>query len=253
MLKPDAFSFGKAISELWLQENICDRSADFPMDEVQIRDTRQQVREVLQDVSRICAASGLEDRVGAEITRFQAALEKVPLQDIAQRCDHLKERLLDELKDEFYFHVSRADRQYYGQTSPFGETVTRKFAAAVEDFEQAAKCLALQQATACVFHLMRGMETAVRRLARKLNMPINSQTTWRQLTNNMDVIINNMPQTNNIQRQKRSDWQEARVNLHYLGGYIRNNTMHPTSAYRQDEARQIFNTVGVSMRALCRL
>ena len=89
MLRPDAFSFGKAISDLWLMETICDRSADLELDEKQICDTRQKVQEVLQDINRICAVSDLEERLGPEIGRFQTALKKDPLKVIAHRCDHL--------------------------------------------------------------------------------------------------------------------------------------------------------------------
>ena len=253
MLRQDAFSFGKAISDLWLMETICDRSADLQMDEEQISDTRQKVHAVLHDINRICAVSGLGDRIGAEITRFQTALEREPLRDIARRCDHLKERILDELKKEFYFHVFQGDIQYYGQRSPFGDAVTRKFQAATDDIEQAAKCLALQQPTACVFHLMRGMETAVRRLARKLNMTITPQTTWRQLTGSMDVKIRTMPQRTEREKKKKNDWEAASVNLHHLGSVFRNNTMHPTAVYTQEEAKDIFSAVGMSMKTLCYL
>jgi hypothetical protein len=253
MLKQDAFSFGKAISDLWLMETICDRSADLQMDEEQVCDTRQKVHEVLQDISRVCAGSDLEDRIGPEIRRFQSALEKEPLKDIAYRCDHLRERILDELKKELYFHVFHSDTQYYRQRAPFGDAVTRKFEAATEEIEQAGNCLALRQPTACVFHLMRGMETAVQRLAKRLRMTISPQTTWRQLTGNMDAQISNMPQQTKREKQKKNNWEAARVNLHHLGSVLRNNTMHPTAVYTQEEAKHIFNAVGVSMRTLCDL
>jgi len=253
MLRPDAFSFGKAIADLWLKETICDRSADLPLDEKQICETRQQVHEVLQDIKRICAVSGLEERMGPEIGRFQTALEKEPLKVIAHRCDHLRERILDELKKEMYFHVFNDDSQYYGRRAPFGDAVARKFKKATDEIEQAAKCLALQQPTACVFHLMRGMETAVQRLAKKLGMTITPQTTWRQLTGNMDVQIRKLPQQARREKQKRDNWEAARINLHHLGSVLRNNTMHPTAVYSQEEAKHIFNAVGVSMKTLCDL
>jgi hypothetical protein len=253
VLTHDAFSFGKAISDLWLVENICDQSADLPLNDDQIRDTRQKVHDVLQNVSRICAGSDLEDGIGPEVGRFQAALEKEPLKDIASRCDHLKERILDELQREHYFHIPRNDSRYFGWRAPFGDAVTEKFAAATDEIEQAAKCLALQQPTACVFHLMRGMETAVRKLAKKLGMTITPQTTWRQLTGSMDVQIGGMPQRTQKQKKNKNNWESARVNLHHLGSVLRNNTMHPTAVYSQDDARHIFTAVGVAMKMLCDL
>jgi hypothetical protein len=253
MLRQDAFSFGKAISDLWLMENICDRSADLPMDDEQIRDTRQKVSQVLEDIKGMCAAADLADRIGPEIGRFERALVNGSLKELAGRCDHLRERLLDELETEFYFRILRDDVQYYGQRAPFGDIVAAKFEAATGDIEQAARCLALQQPTACVFHLMRAMEIAVRRLARKSGMTITPQTTWRQLTGNMDGQIRRMGERTAKQKQRKNDWEAARVNLHHLGSVLRNNTMHPAAVYTQNEAKHIFNTVSVIFKALCKL
>src|ERR1700761_3652269 len=105
MLRQDAFTFGDAISELSLMESICDRSADLPMDAEQIVDTRQLVHQALQKTRQICIVANLEDRICPEIMRFQASLETEPLKQVALRCSHLRERILDELKNEFYFHV----------------------------------------------------------------------------------------------------------------------------------------------------
>lgn len=223
------------------------------MDDEQVLDTRQKVDTVLQDIRRICAGSDLDDRIRPEILRFQTALKDEPLKKIAHRCDHLKERILDELTKEFYFHVFRDDGSYYGQEAPFGDAVATKFGVATDDIEQAAKCLALRQPTACVFHLMRAMESVVRQLARKLKMTVTPQTTWRQMTGNMDAQIKKMKEKTGRQKQKKNIWEEARVNLHHLGSVLRNNTMHPTSVYTQDEAKHIFNAVRVSMTTLCDL
>lgn len=253
MFGQHALRFGKAISDLWLMETICDRSVDLEMDEKQISDTRKRVRNTLQDIGRICANSDLKTSLGPEIRRFRKALKMEPFRDIARRCNHLRERILDELKNEYFFHILQEDSDYYDQRAPFGDAVATKFEAATNEIERAAKCLALQQPTACVFHLMRGMETAVQRLARKLKMKITPQTTWRQLTGSMKTKIEKMSQKTEKLKERRHDWEAASANLHHLGSVVRNKTMHPDRVYTQAEARHIFITVGVSMDALCDL
>ncbi|MFW7270024.1 hypothetical protein ACMAUO_19080 [Gluconacetobacter sp. Hr-1-5] len=253
MLKQDAFNFGYVISELWLRENICDRSSELPLDSTQISDSKQPIHDLLQEMMQLCTVTNMVDRIGPEISRFQKALPNLSLKDIAKRCDILRERLLDELKKEFFFHVPEDAVPYFNLTTPFGDNVAKKFPTAKDDFQQAGKCLSLQQPTACVFHLMRGMEAAVRRLARKLNMTIKPQTTWRQLTGNMDTKIKSMPETTVREKNKKNNWESARVNLHHLGSVLRNNTMHPASVYTQDQAKHIFESVGVSMKSLCGL
>ncbi|WP_237477719.1 hypothetical protein [Lichenibacterium dinghuense] len=97
------------------------------------------------------------------------------------------------------------------------------------------------------------MEAAVQQLAGVLGMAIPPGTTWRQITTRMDALIQPMRSQTNAEREKKNDWEDARVNLHHLGSVLRNNTMHPNASHTQDEARHIFNASGVVMRALCKL
>ena len=191
--------------------------------------------------------------IAPEVDRFNTALQSEPLADIARRCDHLKNRILDELAHEFYFKVHRGDIQLYGQKLPFGTAVAKKFKRAAPEIIHASNCLALRQPTACVFHLMRAMEVVVRQLGKRLHLTISSQTTWGQLTNQMDPIIGRMPAATNAQRRKKEKWEEARVNLHHVRSVWRNSTMHPANSYTNDQARHIFSATRVFMNGLCNL
>ena len=126
-----------------------------------------------------------------------------------------------------------------------------KFRKAAADVESAGTCLAVQQPTACVFHLMRAMEVAVRQLGKRLKVKITPGTTWRSMTGQMDAIIKNMPKATNAQHKRKNKLEEAIVNLHHVGSVWRNNTMHPAAT--QDEARDVFNATRVFMNGLCDL
>jgi hypothetical protein len=253
MMRNEALEFSKAVSDLWLMENICDRSASLELDEQQVRDTKLNVQNVLENIKRICVRSNLGEAIGPELDRFQAALQSKPLADLAQRCDHLRNRLLDELAQEFYFQVHRQDVQLYKQSAPFGEAVAKKFNRAAADIQNAGNCLALQQPTACVFHLMRAVEIAVRQLSKRLNVTITPQSTWRQMTGQMDPKIKSMPAATESQKRKKNNWEAASMNLHHVGSVWRNNTMHPAASYTQDEARDVFTATRVFMNGLCDL
>ena len=253
MLGHDAHRFGRAISDLWLLEDICDRAAGQTLGGDQISDTRDQVRNGLTEVDTLCTEVALDARIKPEIRRFAAAIDTETFSQLASRVYHLRERILDELAERAYFYVPQGDSHFYGQLEPFGNEVATRFAHSSDEFQQAAKCLALQRSTACVFHLMRGMETAVKQLAGVLGVTIIPATTWRQLTNNMDVKIQAMPNTTDAERERKRGWEDARVNLHHLGSVLRNNTMHPNVSHNQGEARHIFSASGVVMQALCRL
>jgi len=168
------------------------------------------VKNVLEKIRRLCIRSGLNNAIGPELKRFRTALKSEAFEQIAQRCDHLRNRVLDELVNEFYFQVDRQEVQFYGQTELFGEAVAKKFKQAAAEIGNAGNCLALQQPTACVFHLMRAMEIAVRQLGRRLKVTITPQTTWRQMTGQMDPKIMAMPETTDRQKRKKNDWEAAR-------------------------------------------
>jgi len=253
MLKKDAFEFCAALSHLWLMENICDSSAKLTLDAQQIQDTKTKVKNVLEKIRRLCIRSGLNNAMGPELKRFRTALKSEAFEQIAQRCDHLRNRVLDELANEFYFQVDRQEVQFYGHTELFGEAVAKKFKRAAADIENAGNCLALQQPTACVFHLMRAMEIAVRQLGRRLKVTIMPQTTWRQMTGQMDLIIKKMPAATDAQKGKRNNLEAASINLHHVGSALRNNTMHPAASYTQCQARDVFNATRVFMNGLCDL
>ena len=172
---------------------------------------------------------------------------------IAQAIMHLVARLADELDQQFFFHLFQEDVRHYGQKDLFGAEVAKEFKAAASDIEQAGNCLALQQPTACVFHLMRAMEIAVRQLAKRLKVTITPQTTWRQMTSNMDPKIKAMSEKTERQKQKKNEWEAARANLHHVGSVWRNNTMHPATSYTQSQALDVLNAVRVFMSGLCAL
>jgi hypothetical protein len=202
-----------------------------------------------------CVAAGMGnvtpelDRIALLISpRFAA--QRLP---IVQAITHLLSRVQDDLASQKFFRVPNDDVQFYGNDKLFGELVATKFKPTVEDIKNAGNCLALGQATACVFHLMRAMEAAVRQLGRRLRVTITPQTTWRQMTGQMDDKIKKMPEATEAQKRKKNKWEEARANLHHVGSVWRNNTMHPATTYTPSQARDVLNAVRVFMNGLCNL
>ena len=156
-----------------------------------------------------CSLVGL-DRVTPELDRLEQLIwPPYPWMPstggamIATAITHLLSHLQDELKAQHFFHVAEQDVRFYGRKALFGEVIAKRFKEAACDIEQAGNCLALGQPTACVFHLMRAMEVAVRQLSKRLKVTITPQTTWRQMTNNMDPKIKAMPDNNVRDKNRR--------------------------------------------------
>lgn len=152
-----------------------------------------------------------------------------------------------ELETKIYF-VLRADLYpYFGMKLPFGEQVNAKFPNTSDDLENSAKCLAFEQPTASVFHLMRAMEASVGALCAKLEIA-NTDRVWGLLLSDLHKKIEAMPKS-----KERSAWSEAHSNLYQVKEAWRNETMHPKQTYTTEQAREVFEATKTFMRQLAGL
>jgi hypothetical protein len=253
MLKKAALEFGRALAQLGQLEWTCVLSRKLNPNVIydESGTLRRDTVHILGNLKRVCILADMQE-VLREIERFSALVTSatVSIEDVKGSAHHLLQRLLEELDSEHYFQVDRADVRFYDQDAAFGDLVADKFKPAKADIKSAGNCLALQQPTACVFHLMRAMEIAVRQLSKRLKVTIAPQTTWRQMTGLMDDKIKKMPENTEKLKRKKNEWEAARANLHHVGSVWRNNTMHPATSYTRSQAHDVLNAVRVFMRGL---
>ncbi len=152
-----------------------------------------------------------------------------------------------ELQTRIFFVLREDLFRYYGLKQPFGEEVAAKFSASSDDLENAAKCIALEQPTASVFHLMRALETAVGALCSKLSIS-NTDRVWGVLLSDLHKKIEVMPKG-----KDRTAWSEAHSNLYHVKEAWRNQTMHPKQTYTTEQAREVFEATKTFMRQLAGL
>ena len=243
MLKQAALEFGRALSDLRLMEVMCGNSANYPLSAEQIHGVKIALQDVIGNLKRVCILSDLNDAIGPELDRFHAALQTESLQKLGQRCDHLRNRIQDELQNEYYLQVDRAEVQFHDKPSLFGEFVAKKIKDAAYDIQNAGNCLALQQPTACVIHLGRAMEAALRQMGRRLHVTINPKDTWGAILKKIDPKIDAMPERTEAQKRKRERWAEARANLFHVKQAWRDNSMHGKQRYDRPHAYAIFVAV----------
>ena len=167
----------------------------------------------------------------------------------------LRLRIQDDLKQEFFFHLSPADVPLYGAAQPFGELVARKFPKAIEDISEAAKCLALQRPTAAVFHLMRVMELALRALAVKLEVSgIDPDAeNWNKITDHVNKAITALPGKSAADQKRKARFGAVCAHLNSVRIAWRNEVMHPKQSYTREEAHAIFAAVRAFMIDLAAL
>ena len=96
----------------------------------------------------------------------------------------LREAIEDDIKDRYAQYMSRDYAKLVLGIEAEWQAPLSAFPVR-DEIADAAKCLGVNQPTACVFHLMRAMEVAVRRLAKRFKLPTGQNATWVVLTGNM--------------------------------------------------------------------
>lgn len=159
----------------------------------------------------------------------------------------IRRSMVAELQQQTYLRIRDGLASYYDDVEPFGRAAIDKFPNSAEDIENASRCIALEQPTASVFHLMRAMEAAVGRLCQHLGIS-NPDRVWGQLLSDIGGKISAMPHG-----PERNEWSAAHVNLYHVKQAWRNDTMHPKQTYTVEQAVQVFQAMKVFMGHLAGL
>ena len=166
------------------------------------------------------------------------------VRDISNRIGEISARITDEMEDRYFLVLSGSDQEFYEpKTALFGEDVANKFPSAGFDIEESGKCYAVGRYTACVFHLMRVMESGIQWFAATLDVEIMSTSGKQNTWGSIGASINNK-----IGSLKESDPQKPKYSsilayFHAVRIAWRNETMHPKATYTQEETTSVMNAV----------
>jgi hypothetical protein len=146
-----------------------------------------------------------------------------------------------------YLDPHEADR--YEATQAFGSKVYESFPSAIDDIEEASKCLALGRGTATVFHLMRVMESGLRAVATKLEIPYSPS--WESSLRHIKIELDkDWKQQSPTWRKDKAFYSEVNSHLSAVKLAWRNPTMHIVKHYTPESAEDIFNAVKGFMKHL---
>jgi hypothetical protein len=174
--------------------------------------------------------------------------------ELAKAYEDISARLRDELGALKIFCLDPEREGYFEPIGPlFGQEVADKLPSAIPDIEDAGKCIALQQGTAAVFHLMRIMEAALKELAKLLGIPY--APSWESYIAQIKNKISERPKRKGIKWKKDElFFQETLGDLQAIKIAWRNPTMHIVRRYSVDESDDIFRAVrGFTKRLAPRL
>ncbi len=218
--------------------------------------TKQMIDTQLPEIIKCCRELHLQfSAIFAE--RIINDYKNAGQSDLHLMLSQLQSRIDDELSLTFFRHVTKEQAELFSQTKPFGEKVADKFPKAIEDIDEATKCMALERYTAAVFHLMRVMEIGVQHLGKKLKVPNPAEREWHKILTAVNGAIKQLsnPPTPITAKQKsqRDKLAQAAVYLENVKNAWRNSVMHPKATYTEVEARRVYDTVKTYMEYLAEI
>jgi hypothetical protein len=161
----------------------------------------------------------------------------------------MRTRLVDELAAREFLYIPPERVRFYDDPMLFGKDVNELFPLAIDDIEEAGKCLAVGQGTACVLHTMRVLEVGLKALAKSLNIPYapSWESYLKQIADNIA-----MKHKNKTAKWKKDEkfYRDVSGDLLTVKQVWRNPTMHVDRKYSAEEAEQIFTAANSVMNRI---
>ena len=156
------------------------------------------------------------------------------------------------------FLVIRDDRrEFYEQREPsFGGNVAAAFADANRDIAGSARCFALDEWTACVFHLMRALEYGLRQIGKEVGLTEDetSHENWKNIIDRIEAKIRDtekLPKSSEKIAHLKV-LSSAATQFRYFKDAWRNHVAHAHVTYDEREATTVFTHVKAFLEGLAR-
>ena len=235
-----------ALDSLFVALRVYESSTDSNPNAIFTEESVKHLLKDLEDTTQICTEMGLPvGRHKASSIIGQLTPSGANPHDIAVELGHLSDIIHTELESHVFLYIEPTKAYLYLQPELFGFQVAERFPSASDDIEEAGKCLALNRATACVFHLMRVLEFGLYVLAEDLAID-NIRENWQNAIDQIDKAIRSLPKTD----ERKDLYADAATNFMHIKDAWRNRTMHVGRIYTDEKAQQIFDNTKVCMQAL---
>ena len=198
-----------------------------------------------------CAAAAAEfgqimDRFPTP-TRHGLEFNEGQLGQLIGALEYLLKTFRDELDARPMFVMQPGAATLLDQAEPpFGLPVLEAFPSSEVDVAEATRCLAMRRHTGCVMHLMRALEMPLQMLAKRCGVEANAN--WNQLLNQIEKQIRDRREARDPAAEQ---WMaEAATQFRFIKNAWRNHAMHARATYDEDQAREIYGSVGAFLKQL---
>jgi hypothetical protein len=178
------------------------------------------------------------------------AIPGITLEEMTRMLADFSRRIQDEMQLTLLLYVPSEKAKFYNKKKLFGLDFSAKLPEATFDLDEAAKCLALDRSTACVFHLMRIMECGLGKLSGALQTTVDPERNWNPILDAINSAIKALPDHPPDAKRRKEKLSGVSSHLSNIKFAWRNPTMHVRGKYTPEEAEDIFNHVRAFMKQL---
>ena len=260
MFELNAARFFDAILEVQRLRVVIDATFDEEGRKADVDTARPNLLRSFQELHDAVSSVGAEVAAMAAqrmIDRLADQEEKPKVSDISNCIADVQSRFRDECQLVSFLILNRQQKNFFAPANKLVDDwdIQRIFPDAAREIEEACKCLALRRPTAAVFHAMRMLEIAIRKLSELLEIPEPTKPVER----NWGVILGKIKERMDVKypAASRVDPQSAGAGFERIYASLdavknpwRNGTMHVESFYTESEAIHIVRCVAVLFQNL---
>jgi hypothetical protein len=221
-------------------------------------EARKNVQTILIPLDRQMAKLPFSYSLRQQYTRFKKTLEtSTDRKQLFILGEELHANIVAELTSKVFLVIPQENADLYEQPEPpFGLEVAQQFLDANYDIEAGTRCLALDEWTASVFHMMRVLESGLRNLVGRLQVQMTAAPdyeNWHQIITAIEneiARLRNLPRTQRPKPEVLDFYSEAATNLRYFKDAWRNHVSHSRATYDERRAREIWGHVRSFMQRL---
>lgn len=190
-----------------------------------------------------------------QFQQLQKRVDSASGAELAILVRELCNGLMVELSGPWFLMIEADKRRYYEQKRPpFGEQVSKTFHQASNDIAAASRCYALDEWTACVFHLMRVLEHGLKNLSEKVGFAPDAmrQENWKNIIDQIESKIREMEALpkNAEKSAKIQVLSEAATQFRYFKDAWRNHVAHSHASYDNHSGQRVWTHVKEFMEHL---
>ena len=207
---------------------------------------RPVVLAALEEANKYFLELPLSTVLRAQWQRLLARVNgEAPLPEIVILIREMSNNLMVELSSAWFLMVPAGRRFVYEQPRPiFGDEVYCAFPNARPDIAAAGRCYALDEWTACVFHLMRALEHTLLWLADrvKLDPEDMKRENWKTIIDQIEKRIRDLESEpkSKEKSEKVRFLSEAATQFRWFKDAWRNNAAHAHVHYEERDGALIF-------------